>query len=218
MAPRTNTVANLSLLVSHFGSMATLSKACEMPYSQTADLVKGRMQLDDRQAREMEAGLGLPPGWLTTAHNPSEPLPDSLMSAQEVTRSNSDETQSRRKQNLERIVGDVHGAKIAFTRKMQWYPSEWNRTMKQGFGFRRAAIIEDMLGLKRGWLDLDHTEAEYEAARAWNREHVAAPNIGADRPLAKALLLKIQRLVEHNRLPEKKAHQLLGELLDLDES
>lgn len=217
------------LLVERFGSPNKMALAVKLSYVLVRGLKEGKA-LTANYAERIEQSLGLPDGWMSVPH------PEGINGAGKVEKlageleDNSDERQSTRRANIYLLIGEGHGAKARFSKVMKWHATEITHLETRTFGHRKARGVEAHLGLPAGWLDnpqeVDQVPPDVRAfieGRSTgphpdepSEAAAFAPGLmpGAGGPVARALLETLVSQINRGALTEKRAHEMLGKLLE----
>ena len=222
---------NIALLLDAASSAALFSKAFGLQYSALLSARNGQKPVTAGMARRLEAALLLPKGWMDQAHTA---LPDEIharVAERAVTPGDDRETEGVRRNNILLLVGEKHGAKGQFCRRVEWVPVQFQHLFRRSFGPVKARNLESKLRLPQGWLDQEHAPMDLpeefeERLRLFQIDEVPpllpaqAPNgHEAQRissPIARALIEKLTSLAAANKLPELTAVQMLSSLVELE--
>ena len=225
----------MALLATRFGSTNKLAIAVNLSYALVLRLKEGEEMTAD-QAERIERQLNLPNGWMSVAHPEGLQGVGRIDELAGIPEDNSAAMQATRRANTDLLIGDGHGAKAQFAKAMKWHATEVQHLEKRTFGYRKARAMEAQLGLPAGWLDSPHApeqvppevraliDGKGDEPRAGGSSSL--PNLvaavssmtpSAGGPIARALLQTVITQINEGVLSEKRAHELLGKLLEADE-
>lgn len=219
---------NMALLLNRFGSPNKLALAVKRSYA-VARRWKDK-PVTDEEAGRIEHCLNLPRGWLSVPHPEGVAGAGRVDELAGIAEDNSDAMQEVRRANVGLLIGDGHGGKAQFAKALRWHASEVVQLHTRTFGHRKARALETNLGLPERWLDVAHTAEEVPSAvrefisgssgnapadaRVVSVSRAPLTLPGAGGPVARALLQTIVDQIDQGVLSEKKAHELLGKLLE----